>query len=389
MTSRKISSQPPPSRLGIESGQWLLRLVDPQPDEPCCDSTVCHEAFLDWLETSPQHVQVFIETFETYRRLGDIDPLGLINIPALVSQVADAPSARSGATERRAQPGTRAALGVGRFFRASKVAHWAVGTVAAVIVPILVGAWPSFGLRNATATPLTYSTAVGERKAVSLPEGSVLTLNTASRVEVMIDRRRRSVRLLEGEVHVAVHHQSDRPFEMITQGVRVLDLGTQFDVYRRSAGVRVTVIEGQAHILSDYSRIAHEHSQNFAATLNAGEQADISTNPAPATISIRRLTAAQILETIGWKEGKIYFHGEPLRDVVGEFNRYNTRRLIIADPQIASLQVGGVFAAPPDTRALVEVLHRTWGIEVLPPGPSNADPQTIRLGLSTAHSRQP
>jgi transmembrane sensor len=389
MTSRKISSQPPPSRLGIESGRWLLSLVDPQPNEPSCDSAVCHEAFLDWLETSPQHVQVFIETFETYRRLGAIDPLGLINIPALLRQVADPPSARREATERRARPGTRAPLGIGRFFRASKVAHWAVGTVAAVIVPIVVGAWPLFEPRNATATPLTYSTAVGERKTVSLPEGSVLTLNTASRVEVTIDRRRRSVQLLEGEVHVAVHHESDRPFEVVTQGVKVLDLGTQFDVYRRSTGVRVTVIEGQVRILSDHSRIAQDHSQNSAAALSAGEQADISTNPEPATISTRRLTAAQILETIGWKEGKIYFHGEPLREVVGEFNRYNTRRLIIADPQIASLQVGGVFATTPDTRALVEVLHRTWGIEVLPPGPSNADPQTIRLGLSTAHSRQP
>jgi ferric-dicitrate binding protein FerR (iron transport regulator) len=89
MTSSKISAQSTPSRLGIESGHWLLCLLDPQPDEPDGDQAACHEAFLDWLETSPQHVQVFIETFETYRRLGDIDPSGLINIPALLHQVAD------------------------------------------------------------------------------------------------------------------------------------------------------------------------------------------------------------------------------------------------------------------------------------------------------------
>jgi transmembrane sensor len=122
-------------------------------------------------------------------------------------------------------------------------------------------------------------------------------------------------------------------------------------------------------------------------TLSAGEQADVSTASQPAAITTRRrLTAEQVREAIGWKEGKMYFHGELLRDVVEEFNRYNARHLIIADPQIATLRVGGVFATP-DTDRLVEMLHETWGIQVLPPDPSNAYPEAIRLGPRTTPSR--
>lgn len=387
MTSRKISSRNPPSSPGIEAGRWLLRLLDlePDPDDPYSDPVVCHEAFLDWLATSPQHVQVFLETFETYRRLGQIDPSRQISIPALLRQAADGTLRVRGGADRQARPGI-GSRGFGQFYRSSRMAKWAVAAAAAVIVLYLGGGWPLFGLRSATATPLIYSTAVGERKTVALSDGTVLTLNTASRVEVMIDRRHRSVRLLQGEVLLAVHHEWVRPFEVIAEDVKVQDLGTQFDVYRRSTDVRVTVLEGHVRVLSDRNSTPQDQSRLTVGTLGAGEQADISTESKAPAITIRTLTAAQAREAIGWKEGKMYFHSQLLREVVDEFNRYNTRHLVITDPQIATLRLGGAFATP-DIDHLIEVLHETWGIEVLPPALSNADSQAIRLGRGPASSR--
>jgi transmembrane sensor len=46
-----------------------------------------------------------------------------------------------------------------------------------------------------------------------------------------------------------------------------------------------------------------------------------------------------------WTQHQLIFKGTALRDVAGEFNRYNARRLVIGDPQLADLKITGIFSS--------------------------------------------
>ena len=85
-----------------------------------------------------------------------------------------------------------------------------------------------------------------------------------------------------------------------------------------------------------------------------------------------------VSKKLSWTEGRLWFERQRLADVVAEFNRYNRRQMVIADPAIADLRIGGGFEAT-DPESFIAALERTFGIRAFP-SPSNGDePDTIRL----------
>src|SRR4029453_10983270 len=97
----------------------------------------------------------------------------------------------------------------------------ALVAVAAVLV-IAMGFWI---FRE--AAPHEYATALGEQRAFKLADGSVLYLNTLSRVEVTHSREARLVRLLEGEAMFAVEHDPARPFRVLSGATVIQAIGTR------------------------------------------------------------------------------------------------------------------------------------------------------------------
>ena len=89
-------------QLGIEAGRWLLQLDDPDPESVAPFATP-HErdtAFRRWLVRSPEHLKVFLETCETYQRLGCMDPDRGIEVQKLVRRVRNGPCASKGSRRR-------------------------------------------------------------------------------------------------------------------------------------------------------------------------------------------------------------------------------------------------------------------------------------------------
>jgi transmembrane sensor len=221
----------------------------------------------------------------------------------------------------------------------------AVGVVAGMLATGFVAWWGNAHLSDLSgAIPAPqqrtglFATAVGERATVSLADGSVVTLNTDSAVEVTLDSRARIVRLVRGQALFAVAHDTARPFEVLVGGRRVSDVGTVFDVLLLSDEVRVAMLDGVARVSSDRDASAE--------TLSKGE---VLTARRDGAVTVRNTDTARLA---AWRDGEVYFDATPLDDAVAEMNRYARHPIKVADAKTASLRVSGAFrTAEADTFA--------------------------------------
>lgn len=183
--------------------------------------------------------------------------------------------------------------------------------------------------------PEQFRTKFGERLSVVLADGSRVTLNTDSKIEVRMQADLRIVRLIQGEALFDVVHNARRPFEVRVGRTTLRDLGTQFDVDLRRARTIVTVVEGRVGII--------------AAGASGGKDKDLPVLSATdrATIdnegSIKLQHEVNTAEATGWMRGSLIFHRRPMGEVADEFNRYNHEQIDIRSPALRALEITGTF----------------------------------------------
>lgn len=175
-----------------------------------------------------------------------------------------------------------------------------------------------------------YRTALGETRAVRLADGSVVRLNTGSSVEVALRDDVRLIRLLKGEARFDVAHDRARPFIVEANGTQVRAVGTMFNVRLRPELTELTVIEGEVAVKNDGSVPRH---------IGAGKSAAVRSG----SIAVTPLNKDKLKQRAAWEQGMIEFEGETLEQAVAEFNRYRATPLVIGDPAIASMRIGGTF----------------------------------------------
>lgn len=189
-----------------------------------------------------------------------------------------------------------------------------------------------------------YETAVGERSTVSLSDGSVVTLNTDSQVEIDYSESLRRIKLLRGQGYFDVSRDIDRPFSVEAGDKRVVAIGTAFDVrYDNVNTVQVTLVEGRVQVAdlpasSSPKPVSPADRQPATIELNPGERliavAGIEPEVAKTDVDV---------ET-SWLTGKLVFHEKPLADVVAEMNRYSAQKLVLDnDERLHETTVSGVF----------------------------------------------
>lgn len=208
----------------------------------------------------------------------------------------------------------------------SRRATWRLLAAAATVGMIGSFWWLLLWLKPA---PVRYATTVGQRQTEALADGSRVTLNTDSVLEVRFTRRRRDVDLQRGEVQFEVAHDASRPFVVHTEMGTVTALGTRFQVRRDADGAVVTLLQGS---------VAVEQGQD-RRTLVPNEQARLSEK---GGIAVRTIDPAQVS---GWLDGWLHFSGATLGEVVAEANRYSPRKLRLADARLNSLRLHGNFRA--------------------------------------------
>lgn len=199
---------------------------------------------------------------------------------------------------------------------------WAA-PVAAAALALAIAAFLAWSVRASV-----YESGVGEMRVVRLDDGSVMRLNTDSRVVVRLDGGERRVRLERGEALFDVARDERRPFVVTADAAQVRALGTRFSVRRTDDQVDVVLLEGAVAVRSEEKEeVTLRPNQRVAVA--GGELAEVAAVDAP--------------EVTSWTEGRLVFEGLPLAQAVAEVNRYSRRKVRLAEPGLGGSAVSGTF----------------------------------------------
>lgn len=199
----------------------------------------------------------------------------------------------------------------------------------------------------------TYTTSIGERRKVVLPDGTVAHLNTQSRVRWAGAGKDRRVALEKGEVLFEVAHDSTRPFRVIVGNSEIRDLATEFDVYRKSNGsVVVTVLSGQVAI----KELSTGGAQPAWTERLLKPNQQLEYTQASLISDVHTVAAAA---AVRWREGLLVTEHQPFTTVVSELNRYTTKPILVADPRLqsAGIELGGTLSIQDVPAALERIQH--------------------------------
>tara|TARA_R110001606_G_scaffold99949_1_gene220156 strand:- start:15841 stop:16830 length:990 start_codon:yes stop_codon:yes gene_type:complete len=206
---------------------------------------------------------------------------------------------------------------------------WMAGIAALIVLSAFALALKA---NSASAPNEIYATAVGEQQTVTLADGSLVTLNTDTKLDVALTSRDRRVTLLRGEALFEVA-KSDAPFRVTAGNSQTRALGTRFDVYLRPNDVAVTLFEGAVVVSDPKSSPTGIDGQ----VLVPGYRLTVSPGGAKILSRVDPATALQ------WQSGMIQFDNVTLADAVAELNRYSAIKLHVSDRQLADERLTGTF----------------------------------------------
>ena len=250
-----------------------------------------------------------------------------------------------------------------------------VALAATLVLALFIGVQQSFQ----PAQHASYWTAVGEQKTITLPDNSVVQLNTNSRLRFDYQGEVRAIYLYQGEAHFTVAKNPQRPFEVYAGAGRVRAVGTAFSVMlnEMSHDINVMVTEGVVDVAPEISVPSIDFAT--AKTKHKNKVAQSTANKEP--VKSRRVEAgnavvfnqkavqatehvedAEMQRRLAWQPGLLIFSGEPLEEVVTEISRYTNTKIIIKSEEAKTLRIGGQFQVA-DTKAIFSALEQGFGLK--------------------------
>ncbi|NIZ02782.1 FecR family protein [Thalassospira lucentensis] len=224
----------------------------------------------------------------------------------------------------------------------------AMASLCAVLALMIVGGIQGTGILDRWNAD--YSTGIGQFETVTLPDGTVAHMNTASAFSVDYSDDVRRIDLTAGEVIFEVAKDAEHPFIVSVLGGEAMAVGTVYGVRIDGDHTRVTVQEGIVEVSNGTGK---------AVRLLAGERASYQVGMPPV------LGNDINLATYGsWQRGKLIFNRLSLGDVIDEVQRYQTSSIIIARDRLRDLKVTGVFDIA-ELDDLLASLTQTTGASVL------------------------
>lgn len=302
---------------------WMARLMAPD-----CNPAE-RAAFEEWLAESPEHIEAWLE---------------VERMLALTQAVSADPMVRAASrSSRRERPAV-----IRRSWRV-----WAPAAAAMLVAAVaMLQWWPQ--VQQAPASVEHFTTVMGEQREVTLPDGTVLRLDTGSALTTRFDGQQRLVELRSGRAQFVVGEDRTRPFLVRAGDSLVRDIGTTFQVSRRGDLVNVGLLEGRVDVTTPAS--------TEATTLTPGEQVTVA---ADGTVGER--APLDVAAARSWPQGDLVFRQRRLDELLSEMNRYSARQVRLADPGLGALTVSGVFHAG-DQEALVAALERGWPVRAVRTG---------------------
>jgi transmembrane sensor len=171
-----------------------------------------------------------------------------------------------------------------------------------------------------------YETSVGEQKHVVLADGTLVFLDTNTRLHASLDREIRLIALERGRCNIHVMETDKRPFIVDAATQRIVAGHTVFDVERDGDDICVVLLQGSATTAGgETSRVLRPGDRFTAGRAGA------------------RIDRPNLTPLLAWQTGQAIFDNETLTDAIREMNRYSTVRLEVSDPAVAGMRVSGVY----------------------------------------------
>lgn len=290
------------------------------------------QSLQDWLHASTHHRVAFLRLQSAWREAGRLQALaaGLPDgaVPPRQAWTLGVPRARTAHPDAVIEgPMAIRFRGPLRRWRHALAATLALATIGSAL---WIG-WQWTGRHEAI-----YASVLGHLETVTLADGSMATLSSDSRLHVRMTRAERDITLEQGEAYFDVAHDTGRPFVVTAEGRRVIAVGTRFSVRRDAQELRVVVTEGKVRLDSP--------------AVGDGRAAPVSVLPAGSVatagrdgVFVRSLPVADAERYLEWRSGFLTFEDTSLAGAAAEFNRFNARKLELADAGVAALRVGGNF----------------------------------------------
>lgn len=279
--------------------QWLAYFAsgDAQPGKDA--------EFRAWLEASSWHSEAYARAERLWQAIPEVDGVEDVLNPARSRDRLRRPA---GAFEERPRWD-----GLLRRGAAAAAAAVLVIAVSAVIT-----------LRQPSSNTIAFATAIGEIRSVALPDGSQIVLGGDSAVEARFTREVRELKLLRGEAYFDVVRDGWRTFAVAAGDVRVEVLGTEFEVSILPDAIAVAVASGRVGISDARHRVE----------LAPGERALAHRGAVPIEVG-----AFDPQDEFAWREGRLMFSNERLADAVAELNRYSTKPIVLAQPELGDIRI--------------------------------------------------
>lgn len=297
-----------------EALRWLVLLRDDQA------TGQDREAFAAWLAAGPAHEAAWGRAQHVWSHAGIIEPAIRAGRQGAGPNVAHLPPPRRLSRRR-----------------------WMGGAMAAGVLALAGGY-----VLSRPATFADYRTGIGERRTVTLADGSVVELGSATAMSVAFDEGGRTVTLHEGEAFFTVAADTARPFVVAAANGRTRALGTAFNVKRLPDAVIVSVAEHTVAVTANGDR---------PVEVETGRQARYGPD------GVEPATAADLGAVQAWRRDRLVFLDAPLGDVVADLERYRRGRIVVTDRRIGALPVTAVIDVR-ETDAALRTIADTLPVRV-------------------------
>lgn len=281
--------------------------VDEDPSETAAGAWVAREA-AEWTSEDEAALQAWLTAAPSHRQAFDAVSASMSFLEAQAS-APEVLALRQRTTARTG--GSRRAL--------------LVGSLAATLA-IVVGAL-AYQARPAQLT--TYETDSATRH-VTLDDGSELTLDARTRLEVRLGPRSRDLRLLQGQASFDVAHDERRPFAVRLGRTVVVATGTEFNLEQSQNASTITLLEGSVDVRSVDGALLARLRPGDQYLARDGKRGQVATTDPDAALA--------------WRSGKLIFDDTSLREAAARIERYAQRPLRVA-PEVADLRISGAFDA--------------------------------------------
>jgi transmembrane sensor len=184
-----------------------------------------------------------------------------------------------------------------------------------------------------------FSTSIGRRQNLTLADGSTLTLDANSAVDVDFNSSERAIKLLRGQLFVRVAQDINRPLVVYTRDGSASALGTAFCVHLSDAGSSVAVT---------HSKVRVQSASGDSLVVGEGSVAMIRRD------AVRLRDSLQADAEVTWINGYITAVNRPLSEVVGALNAYLDGFILLSD-DAASLRVSGLFLLDDPSAAMRQI----------------------------------